>query len=163
MKKKIALLTTGWSYEYIFAVMDGIKKAIQGEEIDLYLFLCYGYYDETPAFNQGEYNIFNLIDYKDFDGVILFSNIFNSLEVLEREKTKIEACHIPAVSLEYEVDGIDYVGTDNYSGMHEMVEHLIVDHGVKDFAYIGGPDDNYESLERQGAFMDALKEHQITP
>ena len=163
MKKKIALLTTGWSYEYIFAVMDGIKKAIQGEEIDLYLFLCYGYYDETPAFNQGEYNIFNLIDYKDFDGVILFSNIFNSLEVLEREKAKIEACHVPAVSLEYEVDGIDYVGTDNYSGMHEMVEHLIVDHGVKDFAYIGGPDDNYESLERQGAFMDALKEHQITP
>lgn len=162
MKKKIALLTTGWSYEYIFSVMNGIEKAIEGEEIDLYLFLCYGYADETPAFNQGEYNIFNLIDYKRFDGVILFGNILNSLEVLEREKGKIQKAGIPAVSLEYEVDGLDYVGTDNYSGMHEMTEHLIQEHHVQNFAYISGPDDNYESLERKKAFFDVLKENNVS-
>lgn len=161
MKKKIALLTTAWSYEYVFSIIDGIKKAIDKEEIDLYLFLCYGYSDETAAYNIGEYNIFNLIDYRDYDGVILFANIFNSLEVLEREVARIRACNIPAVCLEYEVDGVDYLGTDNYSGMHEIVEHLLKDHGIRNLAYIGGPDDNIESQERRRAFEDTLKEYQI--
>lgn len=163
MKKKIALLTTGWSCEYIFAVLDGIKKAIASDCVDLYLFMCYGYYDETKAFNHGEYNIFNLPDYKEFDGVILFSNIFNSIEVLEREKAKIIAAKVPVISLEYKLDGIDYIGTDNYSGMHEIVEHLITVHGLRDLAFIGGPDDNSESLERKRAFLDTLSEHNLTP
>ena len=34
-KKKIALLTTGWSYEYVFAVINGIKRAISEDSIDL--------------------------------------------------------------------------------------------------------------------------------
>ena len=161
MKKKIALLTTGWAFEYVFAVLDGIREAIKHEQIDLYLFLCYGYYDETPAFNQGEYNIFNLIDYKDFDGVLLCSNIFNSLSILEREKQKILQAEIPVVSLEYEVSGIDYVSTDNYAGMHEMVNHLIKKHKITNFSYIGGPDHNVESAERERAFLDALKESNI--
>lgn len=31
------------------------KKEIEKEEVDLYLFLCYGCEDETEAFNKGEY------------------------------------------------------------------------------------------------------------
>ncbi|NLG04868.1 MAG: GGDEF domain-containing protein [Clostridia bacterium] len=163
MKKKIALLTTGWSCEYIFAVLDGIKKAVSSDEVDLYLFICYGYYDETKAFNHGEYNIFSLAHYEDFDGVILFSNIFNSIEVLEREKARIIASKTPVISLEYKLDGIDYIGTDNYSGMYEITEHLISVHGLRDLAFIGGPDDNSESLDRKRAFLDAMAAHHLTP
>ena len=155
------MLTTGWAYEYVFSVMSGIKEAIKDQQIDLYLFLCYGYCDETPAFNRGEYNIFNLINYEDYDGVILFSNIFNSLDILAQEKKRILKSGIPAISLEYEVDGIDYVGTDNYSGMEEMVNHLISVHKVSRFAYIGGPDGNYESMERQRAFCDVLQKNRL--
>ncbi len=163
MKRKIALLTTGWSYEYVFSVMNGIQKAIVDDDIDLYLFVCYGYYDEKPAFNQGEYNIFNLIHYEDFDGVILFANIFNSLEVLEREKCRILESKTPVLCLEYLVDGLDYIGTDNYSGMHEITEHLIKVHGLHDIAYLGGPATNYESSERMRAFLDAMKENGLQP
>ena len=163
MKKKIAILTTGWSYEFIFDVLDGIKDALKDDEVDLYMFLCYGYYDETSAFNHGEYNIFNLIHYEDFDGVILFSNIFNSLEILEREKNRILKSKTPVISLEYKLDGVDYIGTDNYSGMHEITEHLVKDHGLRDVAYISGPDDNYESLERERAFGDVMRENHIEP
>ncbi len=163
MKKKIAILTTGWSYEYIFDVLGGIKDAVKDDEVDLYMFLCYGYYEETSAFNNGEYNIFNLIHYEDFDGVILFANIFNSLDILAREKKRILASKTPVISLEYKLDDIDYVGTDNYSGMHEIVEHLVKDHGYRDIAYISGPDDNYESKERGRAFVDVMQENQIVP
>lgn len=162
MKKKIAMLSTGWSYEYIFAVLEGMKREIEGKGVDVYFFMCYGYVDETVEFNDGEYNIFNLLDYNDFDGAILFSNIFNSLDVLEREKKRILEAGIPAISLEYSVDGLTYVGTDNYSGMHELVEHLVVEHGKRNLAYIGGPDDNVESTERMRAFLDVLKEHKIS-
>lgn len=163
MKKKIAILTTGWSYEFIFDVLGGIKDAVKDDEVDLYMFLCYGYYDETSAFNHGEYNVFNLIHYEDFDGVILFSNIFNSLEVLEQEKDRILESKTPVVSLEYKLEDVDYIGTDNYSGMHDITEHLVKDHGLRDIAYITGPDDNYESIERERAFVDVMFEYNIKP
>lgn len=65
--------------------------------------------------------------------------------------------------MEYKLDGVDYIGTDNYSGMHEIVEHLVQDHGLRDIAYISGPDDNYESRERGRAFLEVMRENNIEP
>ena len=35
-------------------------------------------------------------------------------------------------------DGIPYVGINNEDGMRDLVEHLIVEHKVKEVVYIGG-------------------------
>lgn len=158
MKKKIALLTTGWSYEYLLSVTSGLREELENENVDLYVFLCYGYRGEPGPFNHGEYNIYNLINFNDYDGVIILSNIFNSPEVLERQRKRILESGIPAVSLEYQIEGVDFIGTDNYSGMHDIVRHLVTVHKASNFAYIGGPDTNFESQARLKAFRETLQE-----
>lgn len=163
MKKRIAVLATGWLESYIISVLTGIREFFKDKNTDIYFFLSYAYpyEDGFNATGKGEYSVYDLIEYKDYDGVIVLANTLNSNEITENIRRKIIESGIPGVSLELELEGMDFIGTDNYSGMHEAVEHLVKVHGIKDIAYIGGPLDNFESKERYRAFSDVLKENGI--
>ncbi|MDD3254066.1 MAG: GGDEF domain-containing protein [Lachnospiraceae bacterium] len=51
--------------------------------------------------------------------------------------------------------------SDNYHGMFQLVEHLVTDHGYRDFTYLSGPADNTDAIERKRAFLDVLAQYQI--
>lgn len=161
MKKKIALFANGWNNEFLSMNMEGIKKCSSEENIDLFLFLNYASYNEPEEMQTGEFNIYNLPDIKDFDGVIMFSNIFNSESVLEKVRKKVVESGVPAISFERQLDGISYIGTDNYSGMFELVKHLVKVHGVKDIVCWGGPEENDESNERLRAIKDVVENNDL--
>ena len=74
MKKKIAVFSTGWSGEIFSQFLQGMSEALKGEEADIMLFLNYATYVDTLAVRQGEMNIFNLPDMRDFDGAVLFGS-----------------------------------------------------------------------------------------
>lgn len=50
---------------------------------------------------------------------------------------------------------------DNYNGMYEVVEHLVRDHGYREFTYLSGPRGNTDATERKSAFLDVLKKYNI--
>ncbi len=54
-----------------------------------------------------------------------------------------------------------YIICDNYNGMRKIVEHLVQFHGYRRFVYLGGLDNNRDSMDRQRAFVDVLKENNI--
>lgn len=54
------------------------------------------------------------------------------------------------------VDSIPVVLVDNYSGMRSMIEHLIAVLGRKRIAYVSGPFNNSEALERLKAYREVL-------
>ena len=82
--RKIALITDGWKRFFIYAWPAGILQRIQEtkEEINLYIFNSFGNWSRDQKYNSGEYNIFNLPDFKDFDGIILDLNNISSEKVL---------------------------------------------------------------------------------
>ncbi len=67
----------------------------------------------------------------------------------------------PVVSIGQQIDGIPAVLSDNYNGMHELVRHLIDDHGYRRIAFIRGPEDQIEAETRFQAYKDALSESSI--
>ena len=156
MKKKIALLQGGFNGEVMKYVMRGIRKRIQEENADLYIFSCYGGENEDPLYNAGEYNIFTLINYDDYDGFIMASNNITSGEEREKLRQKLVACGKPVVSMEHDLEGLHYVGCDNYYTVREMTEHMITEHDCKKIFFIGGPDDNYETNLRMLGAKDAM-------
>lgn len=155
-RRKIALFANGWNNEYLRMTMSGIRKCADEENIDLFMFINYAAYNELPEKNAGEFNIFNLPVPGDFDGIILFSNSLNSEEILSSLSRKIIASDIPSISFERKIENMDYIGTDNYSGMFELVTHLIQDHGIRHVIFYGGPEENLESRERLRAVRDAM-------
>ena len=124
--------------------------------IDLYAFINYSSGpNETPD-NNGEWVMFTLPDISMFDGVIVLANTINIASEREYLRQKIVKHNIPAVTLEYELEGIPCLGTDTYSGVYELASHIINEHNVKKIVYVSGPADNLENRSRMQAVNDAL-------
>ena len=161
MKKKIAVFAGGWGGEYLKEVMYGIKKAARDENTDVFLFVNFSSHTDNPSLNAGEFNIFTLPDLRDFDGMILMPNSVNMQEELDYFAGQLKENPIPAVSVEYDFEGLPSVATDNYAGMQELVQHIVEEHGARNLVYVGGPKDHMESNERLQALLDVAKQHDI--
>lgn len=156
MKKSVAVFANGWSEEYLKLVLTGIQARAAGNHVDIYTFVNYSSGPEEHRDNLGEKSIFLLPDLRTFDGVILLTNSMNMPSERQYFNQEILTHHIPAVSLEYELDGIPCLSTDTYSGVYELTAHIIKEHSVKRIIYVGGPEDNKENLLRMQAVNDAL-------
>ena len=162
MKKKIAVFTNGWNDDYLDFALEGIRRRAAEDNIDVFIFLDYTSYDKNEEELTGELNILNLPDLSSFDGVLLLGNTLNNAGENEILRERILEAKVPAVCLEYELEGINCIRTENRNGMKELVEHMITVHGVKDVFWISGPEDNEDNIVRYEVLVETLKEHGIT-
>lgn len=160
-KRKIAVLCTGLAHNTILSILEGMKEASFELGVDLYIFNCYTYTEFSGYPNNTGFSIYRLINYQDFDGVIILADLINNLRVLEKERQRILAAKIPAVSINYKLEGIRFLRVDTYSAFYEIVNHLIKEHGVKDLVFYSGRENSFENTERYKAFRQALKDNQI--
>lgn len=70
---------------------------------------------------------------------------------------------IPHVVLEEPVKGDDsnYIISDNYNGVVQLMEHLIVGHGYQKILHISGPLDNTDASERRKAYIDTMQRFKL--
>lgn len=162
MKKKIAVFAGGWGGEYLQDILVGIKNADADIEADVFTFVNFSTRSTNPMDNQADVNFFKLPSLPDFDGIILLANSFNCQEELVYLSSEIKEFQIPAISIEYELEGLPKIVTDNYSGMYEMAMHLLKEHHVKDIVYIGGPKSHPESQTRLRALQDAAYSEKVS-
>ena len=162
MKRKIAVLANGWNYQSISHALKGIRSVTDKLNIDVFLFLSFAAYAQTDLRNAGENVIFGLTDYSEFDGVIIFSEMLNSTEIPNRIAKNLVAKKIPAVSVGLPMEGLDFVGIDNFKGMYEMVDHLVKEHHIKNPVFLAGAKEHPDSNERLDATKQALEANGIT-
>lgn len=160
-RRRIAVVVASMEVEYACKTLRGIEKEAHAQGMDVYIFNASVSPDETLNHNVGEYNIYNLIDYSLFDGVIFFANLIQSYSVYSKIVDEIRKSGIAAVSIDAEIEGFYFVGVENYRPMKEIVAHLIEYHGYTKINYVSGQDFNSDSRERLSAYCDALKEHGI--
>lgn len=162
MKKKVAVFTNGWSDDYLDFAVEGIRRRAAEDNIDVFIFLDYTAYDKTPEETKGELNILELPRLENFDGVLLLGNTLNNAGENNILREKLLKTKVPSICLEYELDGINCIRTENLNGMRELVEHMVTVHDVKDVFWVSGPADNEESAARFKAVVDTLNEHGIS-
>jgi len=162
MKKKIAVCGNGWSNEYIEIVLSGIRKCAMDNNADIFFLFNFSVMDPEDYTKIGHLNINRLLEFGEFDGIILLANTFHLQEEFDYLCKIIKEKQIPSVSLEYHLPGIDFFGSDNYSGMHELCTHLIEHHQLKNFAFVSGPKGNAESDIRRKAMEDVLAKHSLS-
>ncbi len=155
-KKKVAVFSGGWGGEFLHETLSGIIELARAEKTDIFSFVNFSVRGNEAPTNDGETNIFRLPDISDFDGVLLFANTFNRQWEIDYLTNSIKKSNVPCISIEYPIDGIPCISTDNTSGMKELVEHMIVEHGCRDILYISGPKDHPEASERLAAFKEVM-------
>ena len=159
MRKKIAVFVNGYGLEALNSTLKGIKKSETFSDYDFFIFTSYASYDTPDNYNQGELNIYGLPKFKDYDGILVFTNALNSVETgIALVKQAVAAC-VPVISIGIDVEGCVCIDIDNFTGMREIVEHLIEAHDVKRAAFIAGYKDHPESIARLETVKKVFIEH----
>lgn len=162
MKKKIAVCGNGWSNEYIEIALSGIRKCAKMNNADVFFLFNFSVGDTEEYMQEGQTNIDRLLEFGNFDGIILLANTFHMQIEFDYLCNFVKKTGIPSVTLEYPLPDIDFMGSDNYSGMHELCTHLVEHHNYKDFVFISGPEGNAESESRQSALESVLSSHGLS-
>lgn len=161
--KKIALIMDGWKRFFSYAWASGILQRIQetNEEVNLYIFNSSSEWSMDEDYNIGEYNIYNLPDFKEFDGIVVDLNNIRKEEIRNQVITAVRKSKKPAVSINNDVEGFYYVGINNYVAMQEIIQHLYEEHHCRKFWFVMGPTDNYENNIRYRSLKEFLEQHEI--
>lgn len=118
---------------------------------------------------HGDYNYqFDTVyDYANFvkpDALIItYGSLSISQHHHDKAKFIAQYANIPTLIIEDVSDNpnVPYLIADNYSGMRECIEHLVVDHGYRKIAFLSGPRVNRDSKERLQAYLDVMAEHNL--
>lgn len=160
-KKKIALLVSSWDGELLESVIEGIKGRLNKTGYDVHAFVCFPSMGIKDPDNFGNYNIFSLANYAEYDGFLISVNVINGVEMLREYHSKILESGKPIVMLDQELEGMSSVTPDGYIVMTQLMDHLIEDHNCRDLIYVGGSYNHPDNVIRKKAFVDALERHGI--
>lgn len=159
MKKKIAVFTTGWGSEILYLFLSGMQRELSGEDADIFLFLSYATYSDSPSNRKGEMNIYNLPDLHDFDGVVIFASSLDYKDRIDNIVARSNDAGIPIVIQGARKEGISFVGSENYTAVKDLCAHVMNEHGARSLIFFAGTRDSYDSQIRLKAVEDYLKEH----
>lgn len=161
-KKKVAVFANGWSFEFVQLILNGLNQYAEEKDVLVDIFMLYTVAHDKAVVLKGERNILQLPDLCQYDGAIVLANTFNVEVEKEYLRQKLLETGIPTICLEDELNGLSYMGSENYSGMFALAEHLFKDHNVTNIVYISGPRCHNEAQERLKAVSDAAQKYNVT-
>ncbi len=154
--KNIAVICTSLSSTAFHDCFQGIRECAIANNSNVFFFCVDRMVQGGGPYERGEYNIFNVTDYKGFDGVILLSNTFVEEKNAQEVAVKIAEAGIPTVSVEGNYPSMYNFKIDNRRAMYQMVHHFIQDHGFKRINFVTGPLSSLEAKERYAGYRDAM-------
>lgn len=156
----IAVVVAGLDEEYQHNIISGINKTARKYRFNVSYFAAFGGMIKSKRFDIGEYRIFDLVNFSNFDGAILMTNTINDPDNKEKIIIRAKESGIPVVVFDDDSCPDFYnVSIDNSSPMEELVRHIIQIHGATVVNYISGPLTNPEALCRYNAFRDVMVEN----
>ena len=159
--KQIAVVLGAINLDNQKKLLIGMENAAKEFGANLFVFTNYVGTRETEESVMASSHILRLLDFEQFDGVVLVPNTIHNPFSLKKLAEDLKASGKPAVSLDRKMEGASCVGIDSYVAEFEMIEHLI-EHGYRDIVCITGATMvSTEAQKRLQAYKDALEKHGI--
>ena len=157
----IGLLIPGISSIYHTTIWSGIADTAFGQGANLVTFV--GSAPRHPiGFRVQETIIYDLVAPENVDGLIILAGPMGGY-LSEAELAAF--CHrfdpLPVVTIARQVADFSAVMADNEQGMRHLMAHLIEEHGYRRFAFLSGPANNTEAVNRYQVYRDVLAEHDL--
>ncbi len=113
-------------------------------------------------YQTGEINIYNLINYELFDGIIMIPDTLRIKGLVEHITSELKHKFIgPVISLDYYIDGFINLEYDDLKSMEDMTDHLIDVHHLTNIACMTGPKTHPHAIRRLNGYMNSLKKHNM--
>ena len=158
--RRIALLVGQADEDYQNNFIKGVMSRAYENGYSVCVFSMYIKYQNKKEREIGDSNIYNLINYDLFDGIIILSDTIQTPGVEKDIEEKIKEKYSgPVVCIDTDSQYFFSFWTDGYNSVYSLVNHLIEVHGMKDIAYLTGRKEHVHSQRRLEAYMNAMKDH----
>lgn len=162
-RKRIGILLAQADEKYQKNFIEGFLERAFSFDYDVCIFSMYYKSQENHAKELGESNIYNLINYKMFDGLVILPDTIQSTGVAQQLQQKIhEEFDGPVLCVDMESEFFPCILTNHYVPMKKLINHLIEVHDYKNIVFVNGRKNHIHSKMRQQAYMDAMKEHGLS-
>ncbi len=114
---------------------------------------------DGDAYDNGEMNIFRLINFDRIDALAVMTLTFRDKDI---ENELVEKAHkrgIPIISIDGDIEGAYNISLGYEEALDELVRHVIVKHGAKTIKFLGGMKGNDVSDGRENAFRSVMAEY----
>lgn len=159
-RKRIAVLLGQAEEEYQEKFISGFLSQTFAYDYDVCVFATYQRHQESVPREIGECSIFALINYEQFDALVLMLDTIQTPKAAELIEEKVKRCFSgPVLCVDVESDYFPYIQMDYYHPVKKLISHLIEHHGYTDIAYLTGWKEHSHSIQRLQAFLDCMEEH----
>lgn len=163
MLKRIGVIICEAAGTYQTKVLKGINDRAHSLGYDVLVFstfvkLCY-----HENYEYGEKNIFNLIHFKQLDGLIVAGDTLQIRNLKETLFPRLQnECKCPIVFIDYDNDmGYENITTNDTVAFEEIVDHLIDVHHCRNILFYSGSYEVSSTRTRYAGYQKALQKHNI--
>ncbi len=162
IKGRIAILLGQGDEDHQEKFITGAMKQAFCMGYDVCVFSMYIKYQNTPERDKGDSEIFNLINYSEFDAVIIMSDTIQTPGLIDRLEEDIHnRFKGPVLCVDKDSKYFKSFWTDGYSLVFALISHLIEVHGMRDIAFLTGKKWHRHSQRRLEAYIDCMEEHDL--
>ena len=162
MRKRIGVILAQLEENMQKRFMQAFLKEAYAKDYDVCIFSMYQKFQQTELRNIGDSNIFSLINYEYFDGLLVLTDTLQTPGLEKRIFRKIKKNFGgPVITVDKENDLFEYVLMDHFSPIVEIMNHLIEVHGYKDIAFLSGREGHPHSVQRLSGYRVAMKNHNL--
>lgn len=157
----IGLLIDWTNAPYHLDLIRGVREAAKKHDVNLIIYVG-GAINSPVQFEVNRNVVYNIVDPFQVDGLVISAASLKRTCTME-ELAEFCRCFVslPVVTIGHAVPGLHFVGTDNKTGMQELMHHLIHDHQYRKFAFLKGPEGNQDAEERFNVYKTILEQEGI--
>ena len=162
MRRKIGVLLAQMEENTQKRFMQSFMTEAYAHDFDICVFSMFQKFQETELRNIGDSNIFNLIRYDVFAGLVIMLDTIQTPGLADLLLHKIKKVYDgPVIVVDHKTDLFDYILMDHYAPIVELMNHLIDVHGFTDIAFLGGKKGHPHSLQRLDGYLDSMEAHNL--
>lgn len=142
--------------------MEGFVEKMFSYQYDVLVFSMYQKYQETPLREQGDSNIFELVNFDLLDAVVVMLDTLQTEGLADRIQEKIrDSFSGPVLIIDKESDYFESLMIDHYTPIVKLIDHLIEVHHYKNIVFLNGKKGHIHSKERLRGYLDSMKAHDL--
>ena len=143
--RKICVLASDIRNAETVSYLNGIVKGANALGFST---VTYSMLQNSELMSNGEEQIFELVDFDDYDGVIIVSTSFGSHPSLLDSLVEkvVSECTIPVVSIGSSENIENIIFNESQVCSEKMIDHLIEEHNCENIYILGGTKNSIQSL-----------------
>lgn len=139
-RKCIAVIVSKPERKYQEGLLRGICNSAFSRDTNVAVFAT-SIMEGIEEHLHGELEIFELIQYEKFAGIVYAIGSFYGNPIIEKLNDKLKEVArkgIPVITVDGKLEGIPSYYNDDSNAIIDIVDHLVGEHNVKDIAYMTG-------------------------